>query len=43
MVVSQVRAARVGTLDDMLKQVAVFDPQQSRIVELRFFAGLTES
>jgi len=28
-------------LDDALKTLASFDPQQSRIVELRFFAGLT--
>ena len=28
-------------LDDALKKLARFDPQQSRIVELRFFGGLT--
>ena len=28
-------------LDDALKQLQQRDPQQSRIVELRFFAGLT--
>ena len=28
-------------LDDVLKELADFDPQQSRIVELRFFGGLT--
>jgi RNA polymerase sigma factor (TIGR02999 family) len=28
-------------LDDALRQLATFDPQQSRIVELRFFGGLT--
>lgn len=28
-------------LDDALKGLAALDPQQSRIVELRFFAGLT--
>jgi RNA polymerase sigma factor (TIGR02999 family) len=28
-------------LDDALKALAVADPQQSRIVELRYFAGLT--
>ena len=27
-------------LDDALKLLAGFDPQQSRIVELRYFAGL---
>ena len=41
MVVSQQRAAEVIALDDVLKKFAVFDPQQSRIVELRFFGGLT--
>jgi RNA polymerase sigma factor (TIGR02999 family) len=28
-------------LDDALRDLAALDPQQSRIVELRFFAGLT--
>ena len=28
-------------LDDALKGLARLDPQQSRIVELRFFGGLT--
>jgi RNA polymerase sigma factor (TIGR02999 family) len=41
MIVSQERAAEVVALDDVLKQLADFDPQQSRIVELRFFGGLT--
>ncbi len=41
MVVSQERAQEVVALDDVLKQLAVLDPQQSRIVELRFFGGLT--
>ena len=41
MVVSQERAAEVVALDDVLKELAEIDPQQSRIVELRFFGGLT--
>ena len=41
MVVSQERAAEVVALDDVLKELAKIDPQQSRIVELRFFGGLT--
>jgi len=41
MVVSQERAAEVVALDDVLKELANIDPQQSRIVELRFFGGLT--
>jgi RNA polymerase sigma factor (TIGR02999 family) len=28
-------------LDDALKELAQLDPQQSRIVELRFFGGLS--
>ena len=41
MVVSSQKAAEVVALDDALKQLALIDPQQSRIVELRFFGGLT--
>ena len=41
MVVSKERAAEVVALDDALKQLANFDLKQSRIVELRFFGGLT--
>src|SRR6266699_1140631 len=41
MVVSQQRAAEVVALDEALKELAAIDPQQSRIVELRFFGGLT--
>ena len=41
MIVSQERAAEVVALDEVLKELANFDPQQSRIVELRFFGGLT--
>src|SRR5437870_6324368 len=41
MVISQERAAEVIALDDALKELAEIDPQQSRIVELRFFGGLT--
>jgi RNA polymerase sigma factor (TIGR02999 family) len=41
MLVSQERAAEVVALDDALKGLADIDPQQSRIVELRFFGGLT--
>ena len=41
MIVSQERAAEVVALDEALTELAAFDPQQSRIVELRFFGGLT--
>jgi RNA polymerase sigma factor (TIGR02999 family) len=41
MVVSKERAAEVVALDDALKELATFDLKQSRIVELRFFGGLT--
>ena len=39
--VSQQKAAEVIALDDALNALALIDPQQSRIVELRFFGGLT--
>jgi len=41
LVVSQERAAEVVALDEALKELADIDPQQSHIVELRFFGGLT--
>src|SRR5437660_2794785 len=41
MVISQERAAEVVALDEALDQLAEIDPDQSRIVELRFFGGLT--
>jgi RNA polymerase sigma-70 factor (ECF subfamily) len=41
MVVSQEKASEVVALDEALKVLALIDPQQSRIVELRFFGGLT--
>jgi RNA polymerase sigma factor (TIGR02999 family) len=40
-VVSQQKAAEVVALDEALKQLALIDPRQSTIVELRFFGGLT--
>jgi len=41
LVVSQQKASEVVALDEALKQLALIDPRQSRIVELRFFGGLT--
>jgi RNA polymerase sigma-70 factor (ECF subfamily) len=38
---AQQRDADVIALDDALKDLAEIDPQQSRVVELRFFAGLS--
>ena len=35
------RALEITALDDALNTLATFDQQQSRIVELRFFGGLT--
>jgi RNA polymerase sigma factor (TIGR02999 family) len=35
------RAAELAALDDALEQLAALDPQQARVVELRFFGGLT--
>ena len=40
-VLSDERATDVIALDEALSSLAVLDPQQSRIVELRFFGGLT--
>lgn len=41
LVVSQQKASEVIALDEALKELELLDPQQSRIVELRFFGGLT--
>jgi RNA polymerase sigma factor (TIGR02999 family) len=41
MIVSHERAAEVVALDEALVVLAEMDPKQSRIVELRFFGGLT--
>ncbi len=35
------RSVDILTLDDALQELAKLDPQQSRIVELRFFGGLS--
>jgi RNA polymerase sigma factor (TIGR02999 family) len=40
-VLSDERATELVALDEALASLAVIDPQQSRIVELRFFGGLT--
>ncbi len=39
--VSKGKAADVIQLDEALTQLAEFDPQQARLVELRFFGGLS--
>jgi len=39
--VSSLRAAEMIALDDALQRLAKIDPRKSRIVELRFFGGLT--
>jgi RNA polymerase sigma factor (TIGR02999 family) len=41
MIVSEERAAEVVALDEALKSLAEVDYRQSRIVELRFFGGLS--
>jgi len=41
LVVSQQKASEVIALDEALKELELIDPRQSRIVELRFFGGLT--
>lgn len=40
-VMTEERAAELTALDEALENLASFDPQQSRVVELRFFGGLT--
>ncbi|PYX61456.1 MAG: RNA polymerase subunit sigma-70, partial [Acidobacteria bacterium] len=40
-IVSKQRTADVVALDEALIKLAEVDPQQARIVELRFFGGLT--
>lgn len=40
--VAQQRSARVLALDDALRVLAHFDQRKSRIVELKFFGGLSE-
>lgn len=39
--VSEERAAEVVALDEALESLAEFDPRKARIVELRFFGGLS--
>lgn len=40
-IVSEERAADLVALDDALTSLATIDPRKSRIIELRFFGGLT--
>jgi DNA-directed RNA polymerase specialized sigma24 family protein len=39
--VSKTRPADVVAVDEALNKLAVLDPQQARLVELRFFGGLS--
>ena len=41
MIVSEGREVDLVALDEALERLAAIDPQQSRVVELRFFAGLS--
>jgi RNA polymerase sigma-70 factor, ECF subfamily len=41
LIFSEERAADVVALDEALARLAEFDPRQSRVVELRFFGGLS--
>ncbi|MEQ1757041.1 MAG: ECF-type sigma factor [Vicinamibacterales bacterium] len=41
MLVDEGRSVDVIALDDALTELATFDPEQARIVELRYFGGLT--
>ncbi|HEV2666353.1 MAG TPA: sigma-70 family RNA polymerase sigma factor, partial [Blastocatellia bacterium] len=40
--VSVERSAELIALDEALEQLAAIDPRRSRIVDLRFFGGLSE-
>jgi RNA polymerase sigma factor (TIGR02999 family) len=40
-IVSQTRAAELLALDDALERLTAIDPRKSRVVELRFFGGLS--
>jgi RNA polymerase sigma factor (TIGR02999 family) len=42
MVISEARSAELLALDEALTRLAALDPRQSRVVEMRFFAGLGE-
>ena len=37
------RAAEIVALDDALRRLADLDPRQAKVVECRYFAGLTET
>ena len=41
-VMAEPRSVDVIAVDDALEKLAALDPEQARVVELRFFAGLTE-
>ena len=41
LIVSEERAPALVALDEALSRLASIDPQQARVVELRFFGGLT--
>jgi RNA polymerase sigma factor (TIGR02999 family) len=41
LVISPKHDADLGALDEALRQLASFDARKSRVVELRFFGGLT--
>lgn len=41
MIMAQERSSELIALDDALKRLAEFDERKSRVVELRFFGGLT--
>ena len=41
MIVAERREVNLVALDEALDRLAAIDPQQSRVVELRFFSGLS--
>jgi RNA polymerase sigma factor (TIGR02999 family) len=42
LIVTQARGTDLVALDDALRALSQLDPRQSKVVELRFFGGLTE-
>lgn len=39
--VAREQAAEIVALDEALKELSAFDPRQSKIVELRYFGGMS--
>jgi RNA polymerase sigma factor (sigma-70 family) len=42
-ILTKERVVDLVTIDEALSKLAEFDPQKSRIVEMKFFGGLTDN